>query len=685
MSIQSTNIPIILPTKYTPGTIAISTFPIAPIATISSTLEPFVKSSNSLDKTKLKSNALTILKSKEVEEARKATTILPNSVSNLEMQIDILSKIDISDPNSYEIITPTSIINYYENYYGDVDMKILEHVELMSAERSLIDKSSLAIDITRNTSLDFIAFDSGMAFLASNGTSPENLVIAENMGIEGTGFPVILSLNANSEQNLQLVQSSDTQSIELSYDIPLGLDTIDISDFILDISNRTETIQLISPDLVRETSNDGKPDIELGLLSGFLSGLFDFSQKGEGYMTNFFGTLKGGQVKQLLENPVKYKYLRATLPRRELQTGTFFLSIHGNIISSELVDVDCSSVEQLSFLGRNGLVLALNKIGVDQFGKNKGKVTFNPVKQTAVGKICRLPKIKFMVDKDTSEKMHGLFHINSDGKIEPVLTNYDMLQIFGDNEISLHTLLNLVQIISGGSQKVKLNIAACLHVDEFERSKPLHRFRIGLSEQDIPSFFYYFPKKIVPKEVERASGIAPDRFCKLGADALRDDASDMCSKFIAAELAKKETLDPNSGLSGDGIIEALSDNTLLPDIMVLFFVPYLFRDNMKYMNKLLGIRAEYFLHLQTWYNDGSIEQFFKSETISKLGIHSQIVISDILPEIDDVFQTFRRGEVITPKIFFAKLSQLLKIKMKQGLIIEINERITYRLGEHLEI
>jgi hypothetical protein len=259
-----------------------------------------------------------------------------------------------------------------------------------------------------------------------------------------------------------------------------------------------------------------------------------------------------------------------------------------------------------------------------------------------------------------------------------------MRQIFRDSLVSIHPLLNLVQIISGGSQNLKINILACMAVNENSRSSSLDSFRIGKSELDIPYTFNYMPKeKLIPKEVERAVGRAPDRFCRLGADAIRDDAGDMCSKYIDDELATKTSLDPNIGLSGDGIRSALLDKNLLPDIFVTFLVTYSFSDDLKLIpsrNTELSIKAEYFLHLQTWYKDGLLSQFFESDAIIKLGINSEIIISDILPEINDVFfSLFRQGVVITPKLFFANLLHLFNIK--KGLVSTINERIPYRSGK----
>ena len=200
MSIQIVNKGAIIPKQSNTSIAPIDTkFPIVPIQPILQSLDPFSKLS--------KSETISALTAKQLQEAREATTILPNSVSNLDMQIDILSKIDISDPNSYEIITPTNIINYYEHYYGGVDMEILETDDLISSEPSDIDISSLSIDITRNTSLDFILFDPAMAFLTSNGTLPENLVVAQNISEIGENHSVLLSLNQNSEQNKAVIKS----------------------------------------------------------------------------------------------------------------------------------------------------------------------------------------------------------------------------------------------------------------------------------------------------------------------------------------------------------------------------------------------------------------------------------------------------------------------------------------------
>jgi len=575
---------------------------------------------------------------------------IPINVVNLEFLKTAISKIDIDVPTTLEIITPHHMVNYYEHYYGDVTVDYLQPNELTLSAPSVLDKQILPIELGRNTRLDFIGFDEGMSFIVTNGTSPENVVIAENMATEDIGYSVLLSLNENREQNVELIQSSNIQTTPFSIDIPYGLSDMEVGQIVTDISEKTETIQIVSPDFVTDTSHDDQTIFELGLITGFAR-LF-FGEK-ESYLSDRFGSLSPKQILSMLENPVNFKERVLSIPiTKAFTSGTFLIAIHGRMISHTLVDVDCSGIDQLSFIGRNGLVLATNRQRLNEFGALKANANFYPTRQTAVGQTCRVPELRF--NADSSEKNNrnfGLFHINEQGEVTPVLVKDDFLKIFGNEDILLSTIINLAQIMSGGSQHVNLHIAACMAVHPIDRKVQLTEFRISDKAQDIPHFVKIEPKILESREVPRVKRLAPDRFCRVGAD----DPEDACEDYLLQQAVKVvRKLDPHQGLSGEGIREALSNKDLIPDVFVVF--PNEQKISAKYFNVLLN-----------WHKKRLTVRLF--DELHKIGIRKKISLSDIIPEIHEVFSSLPANQPFTE--FLESLKTLLIPKIE-----EVNKRVS---------
>ena len=587
-------------------------------------------------------------------EGNEALREIPINVANLEFLKTTVAKIDSDNPRTLEIITPHHMINYYEYYYGDVTVDYLQPNELTLSVPSPSDKQILPIEIGKNTTLDFIGFDEGMSFIVTNGTSPENVVIAENMATEDIGYSVLLSLNGNSEQNVELIQSSNIQPTPFSINIPYGLSAIEVSEIVTGLSETTETIQIVSPDFVTDTSNDDETIFELGIITGFARLLFG---EKESYLSDRFGSLSTKEIVNMLENPVMFKERILSIPIPEAFTsGTFLIAIHGRMISHKLVDVDCSGVDQLSFIGRNGLVLSTNRKRLNELGALKANANFYPTRQTAVGQTCRVPELKF--NADTSEKnngLFGLFHINEQGQVTPVLTKNDFVKLFGNDDILLSTIINLAQIMSGGSQHVNLHIAACMAVHPIDRKVELTEFRISDKPQDIPHFFKYEPQILVSKEVPRVKRLAPDRFCRVGAEQRSDDAGEDCFDFLLQQDVKVvKKLDPHEGLSGEGIREALSDKDLIPDVFVVF------------PNEQI-ISAKYFNVLLNWHTKRLTVRLF--DELHKIGIRKKISLSDIIPEINEVFSSLPANQPFS--VFLESLKTLLI-----GKIEEVNKRVS---------
>ena len=168
-------------------------------------------------------------------------------------------------------------------------------------------------------------------------------------------------------------------------------------------------------------------------------------------------------------------------------------------------------------------------------------------------------------------------------------------------------------------------------------------------------------------------GRAPDRFCRLGANVLRDDAADKCTEFIASELAKDRSLDPNIGLSGDGIRTALNSD-MITNVNVLFEVEYPFKKNpiVFYLgDNIIPLKGYYYLILQHWYHEDIIEhELLKSQEFKDLGLKRTISISDMLPEIIEVFDSFKKIGDISFPLFKSRILSKLEINK-----IEINKRI----------
>jgi hypothetical protein len=587
-------------------------------------------------------------------DGNEALSRIPINVANLELLKTKISEIDIDVPRTLQIITPHHIVDYYEHYYGDVTVDYLQPNELTSSVPSPLDKRILPIELGRNTTLDFIGFDEGMAFIVTNGTSPENVVIAENMADEDIGYSVLLSLNENSDQNVELIQSSNIQLTPFSIDIPYGLSAMEVGEIVTDISEKTETIQIVSPDFVTDTSSDDQTIFELGLITGFARLLFG---EKETYLSDRFGSLSPKQILSMLENPVMFKERILSIPITEAFTsGTFLIAIHGRMISYKLVDVDCSGIDQLSFIGRNGLVLSTNRKRLNELGAQKANANFYPTRQTAVGQTCRVPELKF--NADTSEKnngLFGLFHINEQGQVTPVLTKNDFVKIFGNDDILLSTIINLAQIMSGGSQHVNLHIAACMSVHPIDRKVELTEFRISNKPQDIPHFFKYEPQILVSKEVPRVKRLAPDRFCRVGAEQRSDDPGEDCFDYLLQQDVKVvKKLDPHEGLSGEGIREALSNKDLIPDVFVVF------PNDQK-------ISAKYFNVLLNWHTKRLTVRLF--DELNKIGIRKKISLSDIIPEINEVFSSLPANQPFG--VFLESLKTLLI-----GKIEEVNKRVS---------
>jgi hypothetical protein len=176
-------------------------FPLAPLTKDPSSATKLLQPSlNTLD---VLPNAPRL--TKEELRAQKASEVIPFETHNMERIKSELAQIDIRDPQTHKIITPHHVISYLEHVAGNVTMELLEPGSLTEFETTEFDLSSISIDLGKNTNIDFIALDEITSFLVSNGTHPENIVIADNMAKKEEGLPMILSLNDNSEQNLDIL------------------------------------------------------------------------------------------------------------------------------------------------------------------------------------------------------------------------------------------------------------------------------------------------------------------------------------------------------------------------------------------------------------------------------------------------------------------------------------------------
>jgi len=472
---------------------------------------------------------------------------LPLNVENFERLKTKISEIDTAIPRSLEIITPKLIINYYEHYYGDVTTDYLEPNALTLSIPDAIDVSSRSIDLSKNTSLDFIAFDEGMSFLLNNGTSPENIVIAETMSKEESGHPVLLSLNHNSRQNLQLIQSSSNQPIEFSIHIPLGLSSLQIGNIISDISTNTETLQIFSPNMVTETSLNVQTQMtELGYLGNFGS---SSKLPTKSNIKSIFSSRTGKEIRDMLENPAEH-LVQSLIPHTgEFTDGSFFLVIHGSIVSFDLIDFDCSGIERLSFISRYGFELDLGDRNGIETSELPVNVVLYPENKRVVGNTCRMPLVLFKPEiQNVNDETFGLHFIDNTGNMKVILNNYDLVQIFGERGVPLHVILNLVRIISGDSATINLDIAARSDVSTDNRNTDLNSFKLGDSASDIPTHFVYKSKtQNIEEIISVKANEASDRFCRLDDTSVGDGIK--CAEFVdtladkVALLSSKSTLE----------------------------------------------------------------------------------------------------------------------------------------------
>jgi hypothetical protein len=162
----------------------------------------------------------------------------------------------------------------------------------------------------------------------------------------------------------------------------------------------------------------------------------------------------------------------------------------------------------------------------------------------------------------------------------------------------------------------------------------------------------------VPKEVERVKKLAPDRFCRVGAEQMSADAGDACVDYLLDETikdSKSKSLDPHLGLSGEGIREALSNKELIPDVNAVF------------KNNKQRIRAEHFNLLLKWHKKHLMGRLFNE--LNQIGIRKKIGLADIIPELNEVFSSFSPTQPFN--VFLESLKQILK-----GKIQEVNERVS---------
>jgi hypothetical protein len=496
MSIQIVNndvsVPIPSNTSIQPKSTIV---PIQPISQSVTAVSKFGK----LDDT----SALTAKQLKEIKESNQAVRQIPISVQNMELMKTTLDEIDIRDPDTYQIITPTNVLNYLDSVYGNVDMELLEPDALTISEPVRVDISSLPMDLSKNSSIDFIALDSSMAFLTSNGTSAENLVIAENMAKEQTGFPVLISLNGDSKQNLDIIHSSDVQPISIPLDIPVNSSSVEVSDILTGIISNTQTLQIISPDFVTQPLSDESAHLYEFSFTFFGNLFKGFEKMGKkdvsiGY-EKIFGAHPGERVLALLKNPasVDPSFL-SSLPLNQLPVlhgGLFQLVLHGAVLSEDFEYVDCTDFEHLSFVGPFGFsVLASDKF-IDGSIREPVKLQTFVRGQVASKNVCRIPKIRFTPDFsiDGSSDPFKLIHTNDKKNTITLLDNNDLIKLFGTEPVSPHVVLNLVRFFgslrSNGPQR--LDIVSCLDVPEVYRSVGYKNFALGKSPSGIPTKFQY--------------------------------------------------------------------------------------------------------------------------------------------------------------------------------------------------
>jgi len=141
------------------------------------------------------------------------------------------------------------------------------------------------------------------------------------------------------------------------------------------------------------------------------------------------------------------------------------------------------------------------------------------------------------------------------------------------------------------------------------------------------------------------------------------------------ETAKSTDLIPEglkSDVSGDGINAILFNKEIQTDITVLFKVKYTVPFEHRFDNKTdtIGIQGNHFVTLLNWQREGLIDRFFISQSFKMLGLNPRIAISDIIPEMNEIFKNFSSGEVIEHDVFISRLIILLETNK-----IVINNRL----------
>ena len=607
MSIQKVN-----PSSMAPVPIVPFQTPVPPRSTA---LEPFAKQ-----------DTLTKLLKKEANEAKEAEKKLPINVENLDMQMDLLANIDVEDPNTYEIITPTTIINYLEFHQGSVDMTILKPNELTIVKPSNIDISKLSIDLSRNTQFNFIALDASMAFLASNGTFPENLVIADNISAKSGNHPILLSLDGNVTQNLDIIHSSDLHPISIPLHIPIGLDEVKLAGKVIEIVNKTQTLQIISPDLVIEPLTQEQTQLyEFGYLQDIQNFITGLVTPQSSFRAEIFGDTPSEEILSMLQNPASYDPVKyASLPihkRPRIVGGQFQIALHGMLISNEFETVDCSDFNRVSFVGPVGFALRTNIEHLDKSIKSQSNVVY-PLSWTVKETVCRMPNVVFSPSNELASQLRHKGKGKGKRDIISFLNSNDLREILGSQPVSIHVIFNLVRLISRYDYN-DLDIIACLNVPDHLVLNNYAKYAIGKDELDKPLRFIYqladvpgqskLEPKLEPKlerhvNIKIEAGEAADSACRIGKSYDTTDI-DGCAVFNSDSLEQPiDLIDPSKGVSGTSIDNFLSRSELLPFIKVQF----------KMVNgATTEIDGADYILIKQWYNSGEIPYFFYKTEFDK--------------------------------------------------------------------
>jgi hypothetical protein len=450
---------------------------------------------------------------KEQKQAEQAVIQMPISIQNMDHIMKVLAEIDIRDPQTLQIITPNHLVNYLDDVYGNAHLEILEPDALNISEHSDIDLSTIPIDITKSTPFSFLALDASMAFLASNGTSPENVVIAENMVKQETGFPLLLSINNNVGQNLDIIHSSAIQPISVPFDFPANSSSLQVADILSSIISQTQTLQIVSPDLTTQPLDDDSTRLyEFGFWDNMVLGVKNVVRgvknvadgvvnppKKDNFKKFFGETITGPQIIAFLKNPAQILHSQPdfleNLPIHDLPMfngGTFQIALHGNLFSQDFEEFDCSGFEHVAFVGPFGMAVKADQQFLDGLGKIP--IQLQPFAQGQVvnNNVCRMPMIRFSADPN-NQAAFELRHIDDKKNIFTILSNNDLYQIFGAERVSLHAVFNLVRFFGFARNGIpqKLDIVACLDVPRQVRTKNFNKFAIGEKPEDIPIKFSF--------------------------------------------------------------------------------------------------------------------------------------------------------------------------------------------------